>query len=409
MFSKARNVWNEYPRTFWVLIGATFIDRVGGALLFPFFSLYITSQFDVGMIEVGIIFSIFAITSLVGGTLGGALTDKFGRKIMLILGLAVSGASSLMMSAIQTIEVFYLAAIIMGLFANIGNPAQQAMIADILPSAKQAEGFGVLRVTANLAVTIGPALGGLLASQSYFYLFLSDFIASMITVVIVIWKIPETKPDRDESQPEESMGKTMIGYFEVLKDNVFMLFLMVMAAMELVYMQMNSTLSVFLRDNYGFTASYFGYLISMNATMVVLFQFWITRRISKYSPMYMMTIGSLLYCIGFGMYGFVTKPVYFFLAMFIITIGEMIIAPFGHSLAARFAPEDKRGRYMAVRDFTWGIPNIFGVLGAGIIMDYFDGRWVWYIAAILCVVVALGYFALHAKVLERIKSIPCYV
>ena len=60
---KIAKIYNEYPRIFWVVIAITFIDRIGGALLFPFFALYITSKFSVGMTDVGVIFAAFSVSS----------------------------------------------------------------------------------------------------------------------------------------------------------------------------------------------------------------------------------------------------------------------------------------------------------------------------------------------------------
>jgi len=118
-------------------------------------------------------------------------------------------------------------------------------------------------------------------------------VSSIITAVIVYVVIPETKPQKKEDEPEETVIKTLIGYKEVVKDWKFILFLSVSAITVLVYMQMNSTLSVFLRDVHGFPAQSFGLLLSMNAAMVVVGQLWLTRKISKYDPMKMMAFGPI--------------------------------------------------------------------------------------------------------------------
>jgi len=174
-----------------------------------------------------------------------------------------------------------------------------------------------------------------------------------------------------------------------------MLFLLVSAITVMVYMQMNATLSVFLRDVHGFPTQYFGFLVSMNALMVVVFQLWITGKLSKYSPMKVMAVGTLFYMVGFGMYGFVSEPYLFFVAMGIITIGEMIEMPIGLTVTAFFAPEDKRGRYMAVFGFHWAIPNLFGIILAGLIMESIGPNWVWYFAGILSLIAAVGFWLLH--------------
>ena len=404
MFTKIKSAFREYPNAFKVLVLATFIDRLGSFILFPFYSLYITKHFGVGMVEVGILFSIFAAGNIFGSTIGGALADKYGRRSMILLGLVVSGISSIFMGLVDDLNIFYILAIFIGLIGNIGGPARQAMVADLLPKEQQAEGFGILRVAFNLSAVIGPLLGGFIATRSYMLLFILDAVSSIITAIIVYLVIPETKPQKLDNEPEESVVKTIIGYKEVLKDWVFVLFLSISAITVLVYMQMNSTLSVFLRDIHGFPEQGFGWLLSMNAIMVVFLQFWITKKVSKFAPMKMMAFGVLFLMIGFSMYGFFSEPYWFFIAMAIITVGEMIVFPIGQVAVASFAPEDKRGRYMAVYGFQWAIPNLFGVLAAGLVMEFIGPNWVWYFAGILSIISIIGFFLLHGVVNKRITE-----
>lgn len=71
--NRLRILYDDYPRQFWVLVVGTFIDRVGGALLWPFFTLYITRKFGLGMTQVGLLFGAFSIASIAGSTLGGLI------------------------------------------------------------------------------------------------------------------------------------------------------------------------------------------------------------------------------------------------------------------------------------------------------------------------------------------------
>ncbi|MFW9818284.1 MAG: MDR family MFS transporter [Candidatus Thorarchaeota archaeon] len=395
MFTKFKNVYKEYPNAFKVLTLATFIDMLGGFLLFPFYSLYITSRFGVTLIEVGYLFSINSVGNIFGGIIGGALADKYGRRAMILLGLIVSGIGNITLGLVNNLYVFYIIAGILGFIGSFGGPARQAMVADLLPKEKQAEGFGILRVAFNLSAVIGPLLGGFLATHSFMLLFILDAVSSIVTAGIVYYVIPETKPQLKEAKSEETVMKTLIGYKHVLKDWKYLLFLSISAITVLVYMQMNSTLAVFLRDYHGFPESGYGLLLSMNAAMVVIFQLWITRKISKYSPMKMMAFGTIFLMVGFGMYGFISEVYLFFIAMAIITVGEMIVYPTGQSSAASFASEDKRGRYMAVYGFQWMIPNLFGALGAGLIVVHIGPNWVWYLAGILSLVSTIGFWLLH--------------
>ncbi len=409
ILKKIKLGFKSYPNAFKVLTLATFIDMLGTFLLIPFFALYITEHFGVGMIQVGFLFMIFSVGNIFGGMIGGALADKYGRRLMVLVGLVTSGISSLLLGFVNDLNLFFIISALLGVVGSFGNPARQAMVVDLLPKEKQAEGFGIQRVAFNLSATIGPILGGFIATRSFILLFIADAVSSIITAVIVFFVIPETKPQNLDDEAEESVMKTMKGYKEVLKDGSFMLYLGVTAIMVLVYMQMNSTLPVFLRDVHDFSILGFSLLLSMNALMVVVLQIWIAKKISKYAPMKMMAIGTLFYMIGFSMYGFITEVYLFFIAMIIITVGEMIVSPVEQTTVATFAPEDKRGRYMAVYGFHWAIPNLFGIIGAGLIIENIGPSWVWYIGGILSLITIGGFLILHSLTRERfsieVKSI----
>ena len=161
------------------------------------------------------------------------------------------------------------------------------------------------------------------------------------------------------------------------------------------YMNMNTTLGVYLRNEHGTSEWHYGMLLSLNAAMVVLMQFPITRRIKEYPPMLIMALGTVLYAIGFSMYGFVSVYFMFVMAMVIITIGEMIVSPVAQALVASFAPEDMRGRYMAVSGFSWGIPFAVGPYLAGLIVDGPNPHYLWYVAGFIGLLSTFCFLSLH--------------
>jgi MFS family permease len=405
MLDRLRGTYNEYPRPFWTLMGATFVDHLGRFLLFPYFSLYITQKFNVGLTEVGILFAIFSIASMVGSFIGGAVSDKFGRKAMLVFGLVTSAVSSLLMATADSLVAFYVIGAFVGLLSNAGGPAQQAMIADLLPEKKRAEGYGMHRVVFNISATLGPAIGGVLASINFLWLFVFDAVSSLITALIVYYVIPETKPESGEEMEDQSLTQTVGGYGKILRDAPYMAYVFISIIVTIVYVQMNSTMPVYLRDQHGIAPSGYGFLLSMNAAIVVFFQFWVSRRVSGKSPMIVLALGTLLYAIGFGMFGFGSTFQYFIVAMIVITVGEMVVAPVGQALVAQFSPEDMRGRYMAVFGFTWGISFAFGPLLAGYVTDVIHPNWVWYGSFILGMIGVLGYLVLHARIGEQLAEV----
>ncbi len=397
MLKKIRKIYFEFPQKFWIVVGVSFIDRIGGTLLFPFFSLYLTSKFGVGMTQAGIILGIFSIFGLFGGMIGGALTDKFGRRKLILFGLIFSALSTLSLGLVNQFNLLYPLAMLIGLLSDVAGPAHAAMIADILPEEQRSEGFGILRVVANMSWIIGPTIGGFVANRSFFALFVTDAIISCIVAFLFYKLMPETKPADETGTVPAGIFETFKGYRVVLKDFAFMAFLVASMLMGIVYQQMYNSLSVYLRDNHNIDPSGYGFLLTTSAIVVIIFQFWITRKIKGSPPFLLMALGTIFYMFGFGMFGFVTLYWLFALAIVIITIGEMIIMPTSQALAANFAPADMRGRYMAVFGLSWALPATIGPSAAGIILDNYNPNLLWYVGAALCAVAAFAFFVLHLR------------
>jgi MFS family permease len=393
--NRAMQVYREYPRVFWMMIAVNFVDRLGGSLLFPFFALYITKKFDVGMTQVGGLFAIFFASSFLGALPGGVLTDRFGRRGIIIFSLIATSFSTLLMGFVNEFQYFLLVAFISGIFTDVGGPAYEAVFMDVLPPEKRPSGFGIRRVAFNLAIVIGPVIGGFIAARSYLALFVIDAVFSSIVALMVYLMIPETKPTSPEGAEPESTAQGFKGYLQVLRDGKFMIFTGVCFLVWLAYMNMNTTLGVFLRDQHGVPESGYGWIISINATLVVLFQFAITRRTEKYPPMLMMAVGSFFIAFGLLLYGFVNTFFLFAVAMVILTIGEMVAIPVANAMVASFAPEDMRGRYSFVYGNSWGISFAVGPYLAGLILDNYNPNWLWYACGLIGLIALLGFLGLH--------------
>ncbi|GAH72399.1 unnamed protein product, partial [marine sediment metagenome] len=102
--------------------------------------------------------------------------------------------------------------------------------------------------------------------------------------------------------------------------------------------------------------------------------------------------------LGFTMYGFISLFFFFLVAMVIITIGEMLVTPVSQSIVANLAPEDMRGRYMAVYGFSWLIPIAVGPLLFGLVMDNTNPDWVWYLAGMVGLLATGGFYWLQRQV-----------
>ena len=403
MINKIRSLYEEYPKQFWVMMLGLFIDQLGGNIIYPFFTLYVTSKFGVGLTQVGLLLGAMTAGGIVGGLIGGSLADRFGRKKMLLFGLLTSGLYSVVIIFINNFSWLFGVAITVGFLGSMSGPASQAMLVDLLPEDKRTSGFGVLRVVFNMTVAIGPLIGGFISDYSYNWLFLCDAITSSITFLLVLKMLPETTPQKqaDEEKSEKLSGA---GYKAILRDREFLILVGIFMLTFAVMVQMLSTLSVFMRDVHGFPNKYYGYILSFNAIIVVTLQFWVSRKAEKIPPLLAMVVGSIFATVGYTLFGFVNSIWFFALAMAILTFGEMIIDPISQTLAAKFAPEDLRARYMAAFGIGLRLSNLVTPYLAGLLIDNYDPRWIWYTCGIVGTMTIFGYLMLYVRTRNQGKK-----
>ena len=392
MVSSIKRTYHEFPQTFWNVMLAIFIDNIGSSLLFPFLALYVTQKFNVSLIDIGWIQVVSTLINVVGTSAGGALADKYGRKTIGLIGLFCSALITLPMGLANSWTLFIVFRLMASFMGNFSGPAFNALLADLLPSDKRSQGYAALYIIGNLSAAIGPFLAGFFIGNSFLPLFIMDVVLSVITGIFLIFKMPETKPEESKRSAAQSLKDTFGGYGVVLRDKLFVTVVFLVVVTMMVYMNYNTTLSVYLNTMHGISAKQFGYLLTLNAGMVVLFEFSVSRYITKFKQSTMMFLGALLYAIGFGMIGAVSTYPLFVLSMVIITIGELISAPLYQTMAAEFAPIDMRGRYMAFLNISYSFSSAFGPLIAGYGLESSHPQWVWFVGGILCLIAAVGFY-----------------
>ncbi|HXD11705.1 MAG TPA: MFS transporter, partial [Anaerolineales bacterium] len=325
---RIQNIYHDYPGPFWVLMTGTFIDRLGTNLIFPFLAIYVVQRFDAKITQVGLIYTMIAVSSGLGNFLAGALADRFGRRFTLILGMICAATARVTLGLANDFTEIYIAAIFTGLFGAVGWPAQLAITADLLGPEKRATGFSIQRVIINSTFALGPLVGGFAGPRiGYLPLFVMDALTSYFVAFIVFSKLPETQPNKGPNSRGETFAGTLAGYRRVFQDRVFFAFILISTLTVTAFMQMSTTLPVFLVKFQHMSESFIGELVMLNAVMVVFLQFPITRWASNKPLLLMMIGGAACYLIGFGSYGLPPSVPLFVLAIILITFGEMLVIP----------------------------------------------------------------------------------
>ena len=176
------------PRTIWVLLAGTFINRFGTFVL-PFLVLYLR---DLGYSapQGGIAVAMYGVGGIAAVGIGGLLADRIGRRNSVALSMFGSAVATLALSQAHTLGTILPLTALVGLFAESYRPAASALIADHVPPERRVTAFALNRLAVNLGWALGPALGGIMASRSFIILFVADAATSAIYGVIALVALP---------------------------------------------------------------------------------------------------------------------------------------------------------------------------------------------------------------------------
>jgi len=395
------------------LLGST-----GFSIVIPFLGLYLHGERHVAMTVVGSVFFVGALAGSLGQVVGGELTDRWGRKIVLVgsqlfrsvafvgLGIAV------MIHA--PIAWFFVLTSLSAIAGRAFEPPSGAMIADIAVGPMRAEYYAVLRIGGNLGWAIGPAIGGFLAALSYPTLFLIAAGVLFAAGTFMAFKVEETRPHRvtrSLTVPEattalpSSSGVAPLAPFglhemgKALRHGVFVRYCVISLVLFTVMAQLISTLSVYAVQYAGITKVQLGALYTLNGLMVVFVQLPVVRALQRYRLTTALVAGSILYAVGYAMMGVGHHFLLLATAMFVVTAGEIVTTPASMNLVANFSTVELRGRYMGV----YGLFNSFGwstgpLLG-GVLLDLAAGRsmLLWGPIGALALLAAAGYADLRRR------------
>ncbi len=398
-----------YPRQFWLLFTGMLISTVGTSMIWPFLMIYVTEKLNLPLSVATSLNSINSAAMMISVFVSGQLVDRMGRRWTMIISLALSG----MVYFLQGQATSYLAfAIVMGL-AGAANPlyrvAADAMVTDLLPADKRVSGFSLMRMSNNLGISIGPAIGGFINSSSYGLAFYLAAGGMIIYSLMMFFFSHETLPDHAPTagMPEARSG--LGGYGRVLKDRQFLTFIGIFTMVQFCAAMVWILLSVYAKHQFGVNENLYGWIPTTNALMVVLLQLSVTNITRRFSALPVMAVGACFYALATAGVGLGQGFWAFWMSMVVMTAGELMIMPTASTYIANIAPADMRGRYMSFFSLSWGVaaglaPWIGGNLG-----DAFEPRVTWFAAAAVGTAAALGFAILAARARATLQKIRAKV
>jgi Arabinose efflux permease len=397
------SLFKRYDRQFWILISGALINSFGFSLVYPFISLYLYLHRGIPMTSVGLLLLVSALVGMLFQVIGGELSDRIGRKAVLVSGLIINiiGFGLLTIAILGDAGYFEFLALMCILESAIGfyRSMPGIMIADTVPAGDRNGAFSLLRIGWNLGFALGPLLGGVLAMYSYAILFGMAAVASGVYLMIVFFLIRDTKPKMASAAKDA-------GYGEVWRDRTFLLFCGIAVLIALVYAQIFSTFSTY-SGSYGrISAAEVGLLFSMNGFMIAALQYPIARYLERFRITTSLILGTLFYAVGYGAVGFCAGFWPLAGCMLLITMGEIVYSPSSMNIVSRMAKLEVRGRYMSMADMMVSGGFAFGPAVGGFLMDKYTGsiETMWMMLGGLLIACVFGLLVLRRIVSRQIDG-----
>lgn len=370
------------------------ISTIGSSMIWPFLMIYVKDRLQLPLTQVASLMTINAIAGIIASLIAGPITDRVGRKWLMVISLAGNGLAYFFMINAHTYLQFALLLSMSGTFNPIYRVGADAMLADLIPAEKRPDAYALIRLSNNAGIALGPTIGGFLSSISFSITFYCAGAGMIAYSLLLAFLAHETLPRH--LQGLESFRSMFAGYVRVMRDYHFLSFIGAFILAQMCAVSIWILMPVYANNIYNVPESLYGLIPTTNALMVVFLQVFVTNRTKRYRPAPVMMLGTFFYTLGVGSVAFGHSFIGFWISIVIMTVGELILMPTASTYVAAVAPVDIRGRYMSIAGLTWPVAAGIAPLLGGYLSDNIAPVATW-VGGFLIGLVGILWFYLLSK------------
>lgn len=398
---KLKNYYRQFHPIVWVLLSGTVLARGSAFATLPFLAIYLSRNLDLHPVLIGLTIGISPLSGVIGGFLGGHLSDRFGRMPIMIGSLLSMSLVYFGFMLAETPGWFILLNALNGLSGSFFEPTGQALIADLTEKSKRMRAFSLRYTAINIGASVGPLLGAYLAVVSAKSAFMVTGIMYFIYVLILIMMMK--KYNLGNPMSEGTSKVTIANSLKIIgKDKALRFLVLGTIIINFGYSQMESNLPQHLESSIANGVFVYSVMLSINAVMVVLLQMPISHFAERFKTMQVMMAGAVFLSVGMLTFGFVTGWYTGIVAIFFVTIGEILIFPSSSYLVDKLATDELRGTYFGAAQFR-KIGHVIGPIVGGFLLKE-AGATVLFTVIAIAVLGSILFFVLGNKVF--VKAAP---
>ncbi len=388
---KARLAVFEYKRLqpLWI---AVYVDILGFTILIPFLPFFM-EQFHVSAVVIGLLLSTNAIFGTFFGPILGKLSDKYGRKPLLLISQAGTLAGFLMLAFSQDIYMLFISRIVDGVFG--GNfPIAKAVIGDVVPPkdrSKQMTNIGVAHVLASL---VGPGLGGALSRWGIMAPGLVAAVLSAGTIILTFLWLEESAPAKvDPEFHQRNQKSRKEARTEIWHDKTARFLLLQWAFHTLSFTIYVTTITLFANLALGLNAEQVGYILMLSGVVRVIVRFvFFEPLLDKLGERRTSFLGLAIFVGLFFALAFVHNWVQFLLVLSGVSFAASCTRGVLNGFMSRAVGPDVQGKVQGYATSFDNIAQIVGPLLGGFVLGYLDPTYFGIIVGVISIVPFLMTF-----------------
>lgn len=391
-----------------------------GRFVTSFLSMYLVSDMHVSAGVAGTIVSMYGFGGIFGCLYGGALSDRFGRPAMIVIGNLGSAAMLVLLAFIGNPWIMAIALLAYGAISSMPTPAVAAYVSDVVPFRKQKRAYSLQTWAANFGFAIGPIIANQLVTISYALMFYAEAAVLVFATILMIvffkevglGKRPrgEVAPARASQAAESAAGNAVEhavkqtgesqrpqrfsvwrSYRRACADGALMSMVVLMFLYTLAYYQIVSGLPISMTQ-IGLGTDEYSSLLTINGGLLCLLQIPAIGLFQRMSNTRVLVLGMSITAVGYAFQIGANSWVAFAIATVLWTLGELGTFPIAATTVANIAPKDVRGTYQGLYNLVWSLSNAFSPLVGGWILNAFGSRVLWICCTVMFVIVAIGFY-----------------
>jgi MFS family permease len=371
------------PRSLWMLILGMALNVTASSFLWPLNTIFIHDQLGKSLSVAGLVLMANSLASVVGNLAGGNLFDRIGGYKTVLIGIFITVFSSVCLTINHEWIPYIIFLTISGFGTGIIFPAIFAMAGSCWKEGGR-KAFNAIYVAQNLGVALGSALGGIIASFSFEYIFAANTALYLVFFALAFFGF------RGIGEAGLPQASALIAQRPV-KNNAKLYALIIISIGYFLcwvgYVQWQSTIAAYTQE-IGITLKQYSLFWTINGALIVIAQPVISTIIKWFAKTLkiQLVIGMLVYIISFSVAANVNGFSGFMTAMVILTIGEMFVWPAVPALANELSVKGREGFYQGVVNSTATAGRMIGPLLGGFLVDLYGMNMMFGVFSILFVI-----------------------